>query len=161
MTFVTEPTNNDVDILLNVNPAIGFYDTSLNSQGQLTGTQGFDTALLMSLLCEQRATVSQIPLPQYRRGWWGNTLSSYPNFQIGSLLWLYYQARNNVDTANGITTAIENAFAWFIQDGYLTNVVVNTLQTDFGATVTIELINNNIVVNSISFNLWENTAVVK
>jgi phage gp46-like protein len=160
--MATNTTNNNyVDILFSINPDINVYDISLDEEGQLTGTKGLDTALLMSLLCEQRASISQVAIPQYRRGWWGNTLSSYPNFQIGSLIWLYYQARKNDAATSGIITAIESAFAWLVEDGYLTNINVNAVETDYGVILSVELVNNNVVVNSISFNLWENTAVIK
>ncbi len=158
-------TNNqlftEVDIAFSFNDSIGAYDISLDDSGQLVGTSGFDTALLMTVLCEQRATVSQVSIPHYRRGWWGNTLSDFANFQIGSLLWLYYQARNNDQTTSGIITALQDAFMWFIQDGYLTDVKVNAISSNCGVNILIDLINNNLVVNSISFNLWENTAVIK
>lgn len=134
-----------------------YYDISLNNEGDLTGVSGFDTAILMSFLCERRADISEVEAPQYRRGWWGNTLSLVPGFEMGSKNWLLYQARLTTDAANRAITYNQDAFQWFVQDGYLDRVDVSSNITNSGLIININLIRGNDVVNSLAFVLWNNT----
>ena len=52
--------------------------------GQLKELNSFDTAILMSFLCERRADESEQAVNFLRRGWWGNLLATVQGFEIGS-----------------------------------------------------------------------------
>jgi len=87
-----------VDIKLNDDK--GYWDIDFDSQGDFVLEDGFDTAILMSLMCNKRANEAEVEAPQYRRGWWGNETSDFDNFEIGSKLWLLSQARATQNTLN-------------------------------------------------------------
>lgn len=141
-----------VDIKINKTNTI--WDISFTN-GDLTSTNSLDTAVLMSLYTDARASNSEVPEIQRRRGWWGNIVSNYPDYQIGSKLWLLYQARLNQNTLNLVKTYIYNCLSWMIDDGYITNIGIDTEATsNEGILVGIVLsISQNIVYNN-SFQLW-------
>jgi len=103
----------------------GFYDIQLDQNGDLLGANSFDTAILMTLLCEKRADASEIRDVSQRRGWWGNILSDIQGFEIGSKFWLLSQARKTQDTLNSAITYLQNSFSWFVTQGYAKSVTVN------------------------------------
>jgi phage gp46-like protein len=125
------------------------------TNGDLTSTNNLDTAVLMSLYTDVRASNSEVPEIQRRRGWWGNIVSNYPDYQIGSKLWLLYQARLNQDTLNLVKTYIYNCLSWMIDDGFITGINVATEATsNEGILILITLsISQNIVYNN-EFQLW-------
>jgi len=116
--------------------------------------------LLMSLFCERRATASQVPEPARRRGWIGNAQGDIQDFEIGSLLWLYYQSRLSSAVANGVESAAVECLKWLLDDD-LANRIES--ETDFrGVSVdlilTIHVVNKPVEIRN--FELWKNTGVV-
>lgn len=145
-----------VDILLEKTEA-GFYDLAFDN-GDLLATQGFTSALLMSILCERRATPSEVAQPEKRRGWWGNAFLGFTDFEIGSKLWLLSQARANQVTLNNSITYTNNALEWFAQDKYIDKANVTA---EYNAQNVLLLyiqfiIGQDIVLNK-GFRLWDNT----
>lgn len=134
----------------------GYYDISF-TDGDFTLTEGFDTALQISLFCERRAAPSEMPAPQLRRGWWGNLLNDVAGFEIGSKLWLLSQARATEDVLNDAINYVEQCLSWLIEDTYLTNIVVTGALHEAGITLNIELLRDQDIVASDSFDLWELT----
>ena len=147
--------NKNIDIAL-IKQADGTYDLEIEN-GDIKGVESFDTAITMSVFCERRADVSEQPINYLRRGWWGNLLNDNEGFELGSKLWEFYQSRASQTVANKIKTVLEEAFAWFVEDGYATNVIVNTEYTGSNINISITIMRSNDVVGSRSFKLWENT----
>ena len=78
----------------------GNFDIGIDpATGDFFLTDGFDTAITMSLFCERRADASEVPTAELRRGWWGNEVGP-EGFEIGSKLWLTYQSRKTQATLN-------------------------------------------------------------
>ena len=127
------------------------YDFRLDANGDIATGDQLDTALLMSLFCERRAAESEMPVPELRRGWIGNAVT--PDFEIGSKLWLYEQARITRTTLNGITAEALAGLNWLVEDGIAESVIVNT--TIAGLTVT--LTRQNSEVSTQFYKLWEGT----
>jgi phage gp46-like protein len=128
--------------------------------GDFERMQGLDTAILMSLTCERRANSSEVSLPQYRRGWVGNEINGFVDFEYGSKIWILEQARATQETLNNAITYEQNALQWLIDDEFADAVIVEAEYNDL-----IELIlditfvkNNNIILN-FQFNVWKNTFV--
>ena len=135
-----------------------YYDIYLNSQGDIASTDSFNTAIKMSLLCERRANESEIAIPEYRRGWFGNTILGYNNFEIGSKLWLLDQARADFNTLNLAKTYTEDALQWFVDDKYLTDIKTFVrYDRNFKLIVDITFNRTNDKTETISYNLWNNT----
>ena len=134
----------------------GIYDFTLDDSEDIKTENSFDTSILMSLFCEKRATDTETPTSHLRRGWIGN--ESTPGFEIGSKLWLYDQARLNLDTLNGIKSAIKNGLKWMIEDNIAIEVLVAVSLTNSNTmTTTITITRPNSKVERRFFELWENT----
>lgn len=134
-----------------------FYDLDF-VDGDLAKTDGFGSALKMSILCERRAEASEVPSPSKRRGWWGNEALDIANFEIGSKLWLLNQARSTNVTLNRAVTYSQDATQWFVDDTYLDKVLVSSeYSDDTTMNISINLIRGQDKVLSMGFRIWENT----
>jgi len=129
------------------------WQVAFNSDGDFETVQGFDTALQMSILSEERASAEEVPTPQLRRGWVGN---EDQEFTIGSKVWLVDQSRRNSDTLNNLKTYAEGGLQWLIDDDLLDEIEVNTLFTLNGAALDITLTVDNIPTR-VLFDLWAMT----
>lgn len=113
-------TQSIIDICLELDLA-GRYDlTVLN--GDLKTTAGLDSAIIISILTDARASESQIQLPQQRRGWPGNVASIVPGRQLGSLLWLTDQRRLTAQTLNAVVDYVHKALSWITEDTLLKTI---------------------------------------
>ncbi len=133
----------------------GVYDLQIDSDGDIKTTDFFDTALLMSLMCERRANSSEVYLSQHRRGWIGN--ESYDDFENGSKVWLYEQARITRTTLNNIETSIFNGLKWLLDDKLVLNVEVSATLEDSKITAEITIERSQSNVEKRYFDLWDNT----
>ena len=136
----------------------GIYDMQIDTNGDIQTEDFFDTSLLMSLFCERRASASEMPDSELRRGWIGN--ESTPDFEIGSKLWLYSQARVTRTTLNGIETAVKNGLQWMVDDGLAVSVDVTAILGNGSIAVTIDIKRVNSSVDRRYFELWNNTGVL-
>lgn len=152
-----------IDIDLQKLNGKNYYDLYFDSTGDFAKTRGFNTALKMSLLVDARAAPSQVPEPQRRRGFWGNFMLGFANYELGSLLWLLNQARATQDTLNNAITFTQTALQWLIEDGHLdrVNVSANYRKINFADPTTLELridlIRSNNIVESFGYQIWEKT----
>lgn len=151
-----------VDITLKKTDTRTYYDLDIVS-GDLQTTEGFESALNMSILCERRASASEVPSPVNRRGWLGNEALDVADFEIGSKLWLLSQARANNVTRGNAVTYTKDATQWFIDDNDLDKINVSA---QFGETfgvngvpleLGIDLIRSQDIVLSKNYKLWDNT----
>ena len=133
----------------------GAFDLQIDDEGDIKTRDFFDTSLLMSVYCERRALESEMKASHLRRGWIGNLET--PDFEIGSKLWLWYQARKNADTANGIQTALRNALKWTVEGNYLINYDVSAVFTDEAVFAEIILYRAKSKPEKRLFELWNNT----
>ena len=65
-----------------------------------------------------------MPTSHYRRGWIGN--ESTPDFEIGSKLWLFEQARLTRSVLNGINSVAKKGLKWLIEDNIEISIEVNS-----------------------------------
>lgn len=134
----------------------GYYDVSLDSDGDFNSGDFFDTSILYSIYGEARASESEISIAENRRGWIGNEGQDREN---GSKIWLYYQARLSRETFNGIRSAAEQSLKWLVDDGYLKDIEISaSLQNGF-VNLSIVLYRYNSPAERRYYNLWENTGV--
>jgi phage gp46-like protein len=127
------------------------YDFHLDENGDIGTADQLDTAMLMSVFCERRASPSEMQPPELRRGWIGN--SATPGFEIGSKLWLYEQARLTRSTLNGIAAEALAGLKWLIEDGIALDMEAS-MSID-GLTVAITRPNSEVATRF--YNLWEGT----
>lgn len=144
------------DILLNNDK--GYYDFSIVN-GDFAITNGLDTALLLSVLCEVRAAPSEVPAPEMRRGWWGNTVLGYDNYEMGSKNWELEQARKDNVTLGLSKTYTTNSLQWLVEDNLAKEVKVDSGFTVNGINLEVNIIISQSKTISKSYDLWQNTNV--
>lgn len=135
------------------------YDITFDAEGDITTADRLDTAILMSIHCERRASEEEVPQPERRRGWIGN--ESTPGFEIGSKVWLYRQSRITRTTLNGIRSEIYNGLKWMIGDNILVDIQPSDIEVklaeDGSITASIPSFRSNSKVENAFYELWNNT----
>lgn len=154
---MTVATTTDA-VLTQQGPVAGRWDITIDSTGDINTEDFFDTALLMSIFAERRASSSEVPDSRRRRGWIGNE-SNVDGFEIGSKVWLFEQARLNRDTLNGITTAAIDGLQWFLDRGFMVNLAIDTVLADGQVTLQIDIFRPNSKVDRRFFDLWDASGV--
>lgn len=125
--------------------------------GDFKLTSGLDTALYMSVLCEKRASPSQVKEPTLRRGHFTNIFNSVQDYEVGSLLWLYtYQARNTQSNASLAEQAINQGLSWLLEDNILTKINTSISRSGNSMTVNID-VKTKFDSNSNYYDLFINT----
>lgn len=145
-----------VDVELVYNEEQDYYDIALDENGDFKMINSFDTAILVSLFTDDRAASTEVALPQYRRGWWGNVLT-LPNFSLGSKLWLLDQARLIQNTVNRASNYGQLALTWFVTDGYSLKIDTNAFFKDNGVYLNIDIFNQDGKTESRAYLLWQNS----
>lgn len=129
------------------------YDFQIDDDGDIKTIDSFETALLMSLFCERRAQASEVPDSHRRRGWIGNT----GEFENGSKLWLYEQARVTRSTLIAIETAVYNGLQWLLDDNLAVNLEVSAELKNSNITITAIIERPNSKVERRYYDLWNST----
>jgi phage gp46-like protein len=80
---------------------------------------GLETAVIISLFTDRRASAEQIP-PEYPqddlRGYWGDIANASATDQTGSLLWLLAREKELPQTLSRAEQYCREALAWMIDD---------------------------------------------
>ncbi len=133
------------------------FDMQIGPDGDILTDDFFDTALVMSLFCERRATADEVPQSSRRRGWVGNEETQ--DFEIGSKLWLYEQARATRTVLRGIETVALNGLQWLIDDGYAIDISAVAALNSGAITLTVPIDRPGSKVDRRFFTLWDNTGL--
>lgn len=136
-----------------LNTLEGYHDISFED-GDFKKLKGFDTAIFISLMTDARASQNQVPQPEKRRGWIGNLNNPV---ELGSLIWLYEQARLITATVNGVTDQAKKSLQWFIDFSYATDVTVTSSRTRDSILADIDIQRADGSVETTRLTLWENT----
>jgi len=144
------------DVIL-TKPAGGFYDISFTATGDIKTAQSLDTAILMSILAEVRATPSEMPEAHRRRGWIGN--ESTRGIEMGSKAWLFEQARITGSNLAELGVIINNGLAWLIAQNIAVDTTVNAFYRAGVVLVEVTLHRASSPVDKRFFELWNNTGV--
>ncbi len=103
----------------------GVFDVRVVSN-DLEHDEGLETAIIVSLFCDSRATAEELPVEeQSRRGWWGDVAGDEDDL-IGSKLWLLRREKITADVLRRAKEYCEEALAWLIEDGVAESVAVTT-----------------------------------
>ena len=95
--------------------------------GDLASDRGLQTALLLSLFVDRRASREELerfgmPLDD-PRGWWGDNHPEVEGDQYGSKLWLLERAKQTQDTLNFARETSRESTEWMFEDGVVTERV--------------------------------------
>jgi phage gp46-like protein len=148
-----------IDLKLAKDDATGLYDLSLTA-GDFTLVDSFDTSVQVSILGDERADQSEVPSSELRRGWWGNQFNDDIAFQLGSKLWLLYQARATQDTLNSAINFAQNSLQWLVDDGHAQEVAVTGVRTIDNITLTVNIFRDQARVETRYYDLWDNTGSI-
>lgn len=132
----------------------GKWDTPLADNGDFEQDDGLETAILMSLLLNERADESEVPQPTKRGGYWGYEV----NDMMFCKLWLI-NGRRTRDKLNRAIDYANRALAWLIEEGYATDVETNAEFIENGISITVSITKNNTIIYSDTYYLWLNTDV--
>jgi len=147
------------DIKLEQDTTTNLFDISFTN-GDFTTVDSFDTSLQVSLFADARATESQMPRSELRRGWWGNQFDSdFPLYELGSKLWLLDQSRRTQATLNNAVDFTRNALQWLIDKGHVQDVDVTASFIENGIQLAITINRGNSIVDTKYYDLWNNTGL--
>lgn len=134
----------------------GLYDIDFEN-GDFALTDGLDTAIVLSIFDEKRASSTQVEEPSLRRGHFINEFADIEGYEVGSLQWLYTaQNANSNSNATNIENALRGGLRWFIEDGIAKNVAVNVVKSGSGVQADIAIEGNN-KEDSTYYNTFINT----
>lgn len=97
--------------------------------GDIASDDGLQTAVLISLFADARATEDMIPAIDRDgdlRGWWADAYADETGDQTGSLLWTIQRAKQLQRTLADARDYARNALAWLIEDRVADRVEVFT-----------------------------------
>ena len=109
--------------------------------GDFALTEGLDTALYMSVLCEARANSTLVPNPILRRGHFSDIFSIQEGYQIGSVIWIYSHLPNTEGNAELLKSALYDSIQWMIDDSIISQVIINVDRKVDGYDIQINLTN--------------------
>ena len=135
----------------------GTFDLGINEDGDFIGEDGFDTALFISIYAERRANENEQPIPNLRRGWIGDLFSDVQGHEMGSKLWLLDQSRRTELTLTRARQYIDLALAWLKEQNHASNIQSDASFLEFGIRIFSEIFRFNDLVNSKTYDLWEET----
>ena len=145
-----------IDVKFNID-SYGKFDFDI-VDGDLEGVEGYDTSIWLSLFTDARANESQVSIPEYRRGWLGNIVSSIPDRQLGGYLWLIDQRRLIQKTLNEAIDYTKKSLQWFIDDNICTEVVVTgIIVPKLGIELDVNIISNQGTIITKNIKLWKLT----
>jgi len=138
----------------------GVFDVTFEN-GDFTIDRGLETALVVSILSDRRASSSQVPQPELRRGWIGDLVTSLPGYKIGSHIWLFEQSRTTQETLSGIEDSAKKALDWMLSSGLIVNVDANATYnvSDSSVLLRITVTSPDGSVSMKAFNLWKETVI--
>lgn len=146
-----------VDLKLEVQSDGQTYDLVIGDNGDFEVTEGLDTALIVSLLSDARASESEVANPAQRGGWLGNLVFPRENSQLGSLLWLVQQRRRTTGNLNLAIDQVKKALQWFIDDGLAKEIDVTGSLTQGGGEIAISILTFSGVTENLYLPLWRET----
>lgn len=103
------------------NTSTGRWDWARNEDYQL------HTAITLSLLTDARALPSD-NIKGNQRGWWGSSFSKFPNWQMGSRLWVLRGRPITPGLLKDAQTLAEQALEHLVEDGAVGSVSVPATQ---------------------------------
>lgn len=135
----------------------GRFDFEIED-GDLVGVDGYDTAIWISIFTDAEADSSQVPTPEYRRGWLGNTVSIIPDRQLGGYLWLVDQRKLVQKTLNDAIDYVKKSLQWMVEDNICTEVVVTgAIVPRYGIELNVNIISTQGIISTKNIKLWQET----
>lgn len=143
------------DVVLTVSTD-GYYDINWTDSGDIETAEFLDTYILMCLFCEYRASSTEVPESNLRRGWLGNEHT--PGFQQGSKVWEFEQERITGTMLAELGVIVRNSLQPLIDDGIAKSVEVETpILKNGNIAVYINIGRDGSRVERRFYELWNNS----
>jgi phage gp46-like protein len=145
------------DAVLTIDKTTQLYDINIDADGDIETADFFDTSILYSLFGERRANENEVLDASRRRGWIGNENKDFEN---GSKLWLFEQARITATNLARIADEAKKSLQWLVDDGFAVSLQVAevTVDTKLNKLILVLDIRRSFdVVERKFFELWDNT----
>lgn len=134
------------------------YDIDIDPEtGDFLLTDSMDTALVVSLFSDARATADEVQEAGNRRGWIGDVSAEVPERIFGSKLWLLEQSPLTTVTAAEARDYATQSLNWLIEDGASEDVSVDATPSNGNIDLSITITAVDGVTSSLFFNLWRRT----
>jgi len=105
----------------------GLIDLNFNG-GDFDLDEGLESAVLVSLFVDARATVEQLPYGETSlRGYWGDIVTAVEGDITGSLLWLLNRQKTLNSVASKAKEYAARALQWLIDDDVAKSVGIEAL----------------------------------
>lgn len=125
--------------------------------GALREDNGLETAIILSLFCNRRATPDELERfgGEDPGGWWGDALSEIEGDEYGSKLWLLTREKETPETLERAREYAQVALAWMIEDGIAKAVTVEASWKERGVlSLVIDVERPNLPSERFAF-VWE------
>ena len=136
-----------------------YFDFAIAENGDIEQLDFYDTAVLVSIYEHKRASSSEVLLPEQRRGWIGN--ESTPEFERGSKIWLYEQARLSRTVMNNIINAANESLQWLIDQGFAVGVMSDVKLESGKIFLVIQIQRPDSITTNQKLFLWDNSGVTE
>lgn len=131
-----------------------FFDISFNEEGDFERVDDLETAFIMSLFANKRATAAEVPNSYLRGGWWGNL---FLDTAMGSTMWLLNQAVSNDTTLATAISYMEDALKWMLDLQFADTITVTGSNDRGDIDLTATVSKNGSKITEKVYNLWQNT----
>jgi phage gp46-like protein len=75
---------------------------------------GMETAFNFQLFLDKRSSSDDVASARSRQGWMGDLITKQNGYEVGSLMYLKYQARNTISDKNEMAAYAEDALKYFV-----------------------------------------------
>lgn len=139
------------DVRLYPSPNYDFWDIAFTAEGDFDTTEGLDTAIVVSVLEEIRATEDEVVQPENRRGWCG-ALDN--DFEQGSKLWLWEGSRLTQSVLTGVQSDTLTGLQWLLDDGLADELTVVASFVPSGLRLDIDIESDGNNIDNTLYYLW-------
>ncbi len=133
------------------------YDLIIGDEGDFVATEGFNTAILTSILSDARASEVEITEAKNRGGWLGDLVPVVEGYVLGSLLWTVQQRKATTETKNAAVDAVQKSLTWLTELGYAKSVDVSGVLKANGGEINVLITSFSGETDSINVPIWKAT----
>jgi phage gp46-like protein len=113
---------------------------------------GMETAFNFQLFLDKRSNSDDVSNARSRQGWMGDLITKQNGYEVGSLMYLKYQARNTISDKNETAAYAEDALKYFVSIDSAKEVMAEVNGDNIEGTIKIS--RDNVKRYS---KLWRNT----
>lgn len=113
-----------MDVALLFSPGTIEADIALDGVDLLTD-HDLESAIIISLFTNRRASNDDVVENGDRQGWWGDTYAEIQGDQIGSRLYLLFREKQTQQVLNRAFQYVTEAVQWLITDKVAESITVN------------------------------------